>query len=189
MITAYLDRFNSPLQATVITDAEGNEMEHEDAFQHLIQFLLERKDKSTLYLVGNGGSSGLLSHAGIDFLNACGFRAHALTDNSLLTCMANDYGYENVFRQPFKTLIRPGDVVMGVSSSGKSPNIVNACRWAKENGATVITFSGFAEENPLRQSGDYNFYVPSTDYGHVEIGHSILLHIFSDELMKQHTKP
>jgi len=177
------------LNATVITDGAGTELGHDQAYADLAQFLLSKKQDSYVYLFGNGGSSGIVSHAAVDFMNACGFRAMALTDNSLLTCQANDFGYENVFRQPLKTLLRPGDIALGVSSSGKSPNIVNACRYAKENGAYVITFSGFGADNPLRESGDVNFWLGANDYGVVEIGHSLLIHILTDELMKHHTKP
>ena len=189
MIRAYMENFTASLNSPVITDNEGQEIGHDKAFGDLVEFLLSKKDSATVYLFGNGGSSGIISHAAVDFMNACGFRAMALTDNSLLTCQANDFGYENVFRQPLKTLLRPGDILLGVSSSGKSPNIINACHYGRDNGAYVITFSGFKSDNPLRSTGDINFWLGAQDYGVVEIGHSLLIHILTDELMKHHTKP
>lgn len=189
MISQYMDRFSAAIKATVITDREGKEIGHDEAYANLASLLLEKKADANMYLFGNGGSSGIVSHAAVDFMNACGFKAMALTDNSLLTCQANDFGYENVFRQPLKTLLRSGDVALGVSSSGKSPNIVNACNYASENGAYVITYSGFKPDNPLRETGDINFWLPAQDYGFVEMGHAILIHILTDELMKHHTKP
>ena len=66
-------------------------------------------------MIGNGGSSGIVSHSMVDFINACGLNARAITDNSLLTCMANDYGYENVFKQPFSAMINEGDMLIAVS--------------------------------------------------------------------------
>lgn len=189
MISQYMKRFKAAIEATIITDGDGHEIGHDEAYGNLAKRMLEKKEKSSMWLYGNGGSSGIVSHAAVDFLNACGFRAMALTDNSLLTCQANDYGYENVFRQPLKTLLRPGDIALGMSSSGKSPNIVNASQYARQNGAFVITYSGFSPDNPLRETGDINFWLPAQDYGIVEMGHAILIHILTDELMKHHRKP
>lgn len=183
MFKNYLDKFKSVLSQTKTTNQSGALLELDETFRRVNElFELAKTNKSHVYLIGNGGSSGIVSHGAIDFLNACGFKAHALTDNSLLTCMANDYGYENVFAQPFKTLIEKGDVVVAISSSGNSANIVNACSIAKERGAEVITFSGFKSDNPLRKAGDFNFWLESKNYGIVEIGHSLLLHHITDQL-------
>jgi len=182
MFAKYIEDFSSILRKTEATD-ESSKIELDEAFTAVVKQMEEvRNNKSHVYLVGNGGSSAIVSHAAIDLLNACGFKAHALTDNSLLTCMANDYGYENVFSQPLKTLFEEGDVLVAISSSGKSPNIVNACHQVKDNAAAVITFSGFSSDNPLRISGDYNFWLDSKDYGIVEIGHSLLFHHVTDKL-------
>lgn len=183
MFQEYLNTFNSVLAETKATLANESEIDLDAAFKSINELLkTARLDKRSVYLVGNGGSSGIVSHGAIDFLNACGFKAHAITDNSLLTCMANDYGYENVFSQPFKTLIEPNDVVIAISSSGNSINIINACKMAKEKGANVISFSGFKSHNPLRSQGDFNLWLNSEHYGRVEIGHSLLLHYITDNL-------
>ncbi len=139
----------------------------------------------TIYLVGNGGSSGIVSHSSIDFINACKLRAVAMTDNSVLTCLANDYGYENVFSEGLKTLFTDKDLLIAVSSSGSSMNIRNAANHAREKGGKVITFSGFKEDNPLRNLGDYNYWLNSSNYGKVEIGHALLLHILTDEISER----
>lgn len=183
MFANYLDKFQSVLSQTITTDQEGRSLVLDEAFKQSVEKLKQVKaNRNYVYLIGNGGSSGIVSHGGIDFLNACGFKAQALTDNSLLTCMANDYGYENVFAQPFKTLIEKGDIVIAISSSGKSENIVNACKVARQAGANLITFSGFKSDNPLRKEGDFNFWLDSPNYGIVEIGHSLLLHHIVDQL-------
>jgi D-sedoheptulose 7-phosphate isomerase len=183
MFSNYLDKFQSVLSQTKTSKQNGDSLELDETFLQVNEIFNRTKaNKNHVYLIGNGGSSGIVSHGAIDFLNACGFKAQALTDNSLLTCMANDYGYENVFAQPFKTLIEKEDVVIAISSSGKSANIVNACKVAKQKGAQVITFSGFKSDNPLRKEGDYNFWVDSNNYGIVEIGHSLLLHHITDQL-------
>ncbi len=184
MFSTYLQSFTRVLEQTKASHLERT-MDLDQAFQKLVEEFVSRKKQQTVYLIGNGGSSGIVSHSAVDFVNACGYRAQALTDNSMLTCMANDYGYENVFAQPFKTLIQANDVVVAVSSSGTSKNIVNACKEAKQKGAFILTFSGFKTDNDLRQLGDYNLWVDSMDYGQVEIGHALLLHYLTDQLSNQ----
>ncbi len=135
-----------------------------------------------VYLVGNGGSAGVASHAATDFFNVGRLRAFTLHESSLLTCMANDFGYENAFARILSPMVEPGDLVFAISSSGKSMNIRNATTQALASGGQVITLSGFASDNPLRCAGMTNFWLDSSDYGMVEIGHQFILHNISDRL-------
>lgn len=139
-----------------------------------------RKAGQGLYLVGNGGSAGVASHSATDFFNVAKLRAVTLHESALLTCMANDFGYENAFARMLSQMVRPGDVVVAISSSGKSMNIRNAAIQAAQNGGFVITLSGFSGDNPLRSLGDMNIWLDSCDYGFVEIGHQFILHNISD---------
>lgn len=146
------------------------------------RLIAARKGGHNLYLVGNGGSAGVASHAATDFFNVAKLRAVTLHECSLLTCMANDFGYENAFARMLSQMVRPGDAVIAISSSGKSMNIRNAAMQAAGNGGTVITLSGFAQDNPLRSMGEINFWLDSSEYGLVEIGHQFILHNASDRL-------
>ena len=94
--------------------------------------------------------------------------------------MANDYGYENAYARLLDTVLRPDDYVIAISSSGQSKNICQAVDMAKRHKAKVMTLSGFKESNPLRSLGDINFWLDSTDYGFVEVGHQFILHNLSD---------
>ncbi len=186
MFSTYLESFNSVLSKSSASRKDGSEFALDTCFQEVHNILLETKAAGRrVYLVGNGGSSAIVSHGAIDFLNACGFKAHALTDNSMLTCLANDYGYENVFSQALKTLLDPEDVLIAISSSGNSQNILNACAMAHEKNAHVISFSGFKPDNKLRNMGDFNFWLNDMHYGRVEIGHSLLLHYITDQLVSK----
>jgi len=186
MLKEYLQEFHDILSGTEISDSSSASLEQDKGILAVVQLLDGvRKANRSLFLIGNGGSSGIVSHAAVDFVNMCKMKAFAITDNSLLTCMANDYGYENVFSQPLKSLFRQGDALLAISSSGKSPNIVNAAKLVKEKNGKVITLSGFNSANPLRQSGDFNFWLNSNNYGKVEIGHALLVHIITDELCKR----
>ena len=132
------------------------------------------------YLVGNGGSAGIASHIANDCLKGLGLRCLTLTDSNLLTCIGNDLGYENVYSMPLKILMKPEDVLIAISSSGQSLNIIKAAQVAQEKGAQVITLSGFLQDNPLRSLGDLNIWLDSDEYGLVEVGHFFLLHTMVD---------
>lgn len=130
--------------------------------------------------VGNGGSAGIASHMAIDFSKNGGMRSLAFNDGAALTCLGNDLGYENVFAKQVELHGRSGDLLIAISSSGKSPNILKAVEAARAHGCAVLTLSGFGADNPLRRLGDVNLYVPSGEYGFVEISHLTLIHTIVD---------
>lgn len=174
-------QFQSILNASEFTDTSGVSLALESGVLRAMQILRAARDRgSSVYLVGNGGSAGVSSHAIADFVNVARLRAQTVHDPSLLTCMANDYGYENAYARILSTFARPEDVLIAISSSGKSPNICNAAVKVRELGGIVITLSGFAPNNPLRVLGDLNIWLDSSDYGMVEIGHQFILHNMSD---------
>ena len=135
-----------------------------------------------LIFVGNGGSAGIASHLAIDFSKNGGLRALAFNDPSALTCLGNDLGYENVFAKQLEFHARPGDMLIAISSSGRSPNILEAVKVARSRDCKVVTYSGFTENNDLRQTGDVNFYVRANknEYGFVEVAHLALCHAVLD---------
>ena len=128
-----------------------------------------------IIVVGNGGSAAMASHVAVDLTKAAGCRAVTFNEADLLTCFANDYGYENWVERALKFYADKGDVVILISSSGTSKNIVNGANWAKQNGLKVITLSGFNSENPLRKIGDINLWVDSNGYNIIEMAHHIWL--------------
>jgi len=102
------------------------------------------------------------------------------TEAPFLTALANDNGYIVAFEQQVDLWAKPGDLLIAISSSGRSENILRAAQAARGHGCGLITISGFQPENPLHFLGDLNFYVPIEDYGYVESAHSVLLHFFTD---------
>lgn len=133
-------------------------------------------------LVGNGGSASIASHIATDLLKNCRIPALVFSDASLLTCVSNDLGYPAVFKKPIEIMAQKGDILIAISSSGKSENILQAALTAKNKGCFIVTLSGFKRNNPLRKLGKINFYVPSCAYGFVEIAHLFICHIFVDQL-------
>jgi D-sedoheptulose 7-phosphate isomerase len=129
-----------------------------------------------LMFIGNGASAAISSHMSTDFSKNCGIRAIAFNDSSLLTCLGNDFGYEYIFEKSIEMFADRGDVLIAISSSGKSENILRGVNSAKSKECTVITLSGFKDDNPLSSAGDFNFYVPAQEYGPVEVIHHSICH-------------
>ena len=141
------------------------------------------RNKKKLIVIGNGGSAAMASHVAVDFIKAGGIRAINFNEADLITCLANDYGHENWMSKAIEFYADPNDLVILISSSGKSPNILNAAIQCKNMGLTLVTLSGFEQENPLRQLGDLNLWVDSKSYNIVEMTHHIWLLAVLDYLI------
>ena len=135
-------------------------------------------------VVGNGGSAAMASHVAVDFTKAASIRAINFNEADLITCFANDYGYEHWVEKALEAYADSGDLVILISSSGKAQNILNAAKKAKEMGLSVITVSGFLSDNPLRKLGDLNLWVDSTEYNIVEMTHHVWLVAIIDYLIE-----
>ena len=133
------------------------------------------KEGKKIIVAGNGGSAAMASHVAVDFTKGAGIRAINFNEADLLTCFANDYGYEQVFEKAVEFYGDEGDLLILISSSGSSENVLNAARRAKELNMGVITLSGFKSDNPLRKLGDIDFWVDSKAYNIVEMTHHIWL--------------
>lgn len=181
LLSRRIDDLASLVKLCEITGKGGVVYDLEEAIQSIFQSLTKRK--GNIFIIGNGGSASVASHATIDFFNVAKLPVFTLHESSLLTCMANDYGYENAFARMLAQLAKQGDILFAISSSGISRNIRNAATQVADNGGTVITLSGFAHDNPLRSLGDINIWLNSTDYGLVEIGHQFILHNISDRFL------
>jgi D-sedoheptulose 7-phosphate isomerase len=174
----------SNLFSNIATTASGKkEIEFQEAIKYISKVALRtKKNGGKIMIVGNGGSASIASHIATDLLKNYGIPALAFNDSSLLTCLSNDLGYEQVFSLPIEKLAKKQDIVFAISSSGKSKNILNAAAKAKSKGCFLVCLSGFSNLNPLRNMGDVNFYVPSSSYGDVEIVHLAICHAIVDLL-------
>lgn len=170
---------------TVATDRDGALIQVETALERYIAAAVAaHRDGCKLMFIGNGGSAGIASHMAIDYSKNGGLRSLAFNDGAALTCLGNDLGYENVFAKQIELHARGGDVLIAISSSGRSPNILRAAAAARAVGVGfVLTLSGFSPDNPLRRLGDANLHVPSDQYGFVEISHLALCHAALDIFM------
>ena len=142
---------------------------------------LQTRDKGNKVLIaGNGGSAAMASHVSVDLTKQAGIRTVNFNEADLITCFANDYGYENWVAKAIEFYGDEGDVVILISSSGKSPNMINAAIQAKSMNITVITLTGFEQDNPLRESGELNFWLDSRAYNIIENTHQIWLLMVCD---------
>lgn len=136
-----------------------------------------------IIIVGNGGSAAIASHVAVDFTKAAKIRSVNFNEADLITCLANDYGYDQWVVKALESYADKDDLVILLSSSGKSPNIVNGAHQARQMGLAVVTLSGFHGDNPLRKIGDVNLWVDSRAYNVVEMTHHIWLLAIVDYLI------
>jgi D-sedoheptulose 7-phosphate isomerase len=180
-VDRYFQTLAQLLRDTEVTDSAGLSIPLAQAFDRVRDAAHNAHDAGNkLIYIGNGGSAAIASHLAIDYSKNGGIRSLAFNDASALTCLGNDLGYENVFAKQLDFHARPGDLLIAISSSGKSPNILAGVATARARDCGIVTFSGFSEDNDLRRTGDINFYVRSCEYGFVELAHLSLSHAILD---------
>jgi D-sedoheptulose 7-phosphate isomerase len=183
-LSSYLGDLTQLFQAMEIRLAAGAPLSMDDGAGAAIDLIAATKTNGLkAMIIGNGGSASIASHTQNDLCKAVGLRALVFTEQPLLTALANDDGYETAYETGVKLWATKGDLLIAISSSGRSENILRAVRAARSAGCQIITMSGFATDNPLRQMGDVNFYVPSGGYGPVEIAHAMLCQFLTDTLI------
>lgn len=134
----------------------------------------QKQGNRTIFM-GNGGCVGIASHAAIDFTKQGGIISTNFNEPGLITCYANDFGHDMWVAKALEYHAKPGDVVVLMSVSGKSANVVNAAEYARSAGMKVVTFTGHKVDNPLKSLGDINFWVDSMAYNIVECTFQIWL--------------
>lgn len=177
----WMDDLTRLLATTAATGPRGEPVAQPEAFRAAEALILEVKRAGRKVMVlGNGGSAAIASHMQTDLAHSLKVRALVFTEPSMLTAQANDHGYDQAFANLVDLWAEPGDLLVAISSSGNSANILNACSLARAHGARLMTFSGFRSDNPLRSLGDLNFHVASNSYGPVESAHAVLIHHLTD---------
>ena len=175
-LQTYLKSYNSLINDSSVTD----EIIH---IKNIFKQTSENGKK--VILAGNGGSAAMASHVAVDITKNAGIRAMNFNEYDLITTLANDYGYENWISKGIEFYYDPGDIVVLISASGQSKNVLNAAETAKSLGLKTITFSGFKENNPLRELGDNNLWVDSNVYNIVEMTHHIWLLAIVDMIISE----
>lgn len=173
----YYENLLSCIHKTRVTDLKGVESSYAHGIEQAIRLIRTHIDPAhKIMFIGNGGSAAIASHMAVDFWKNGDVKALSFNDGPQLTCLGNDYGYQYVFEKPITVFADPGDILVAISSSGRSENILLGVEAARAKGCFIITLSGFDRDNPLSSMGDLNFYVPSTSYGTVEVIHHSICH-------------
>jgi D-sedoheptulose 7-phosphate isomerase len=169
------------LNNLLVCDEKGKELGIETGFKSLCAFSQALKEISgTIFLVGNGASASMASHVAADLAKNGHIRTEVFSDLALITAVANDISYGEVFSEPLRRRMQPDDMLVAISSSGNSPNVINAAAAARKIGGQVITLSAMDPANKLKGMGDLNFYLPGETYGLAESGHAAVLHYWID---------
>ena len=177
--SSYLKQYNKSIYE-LINSVNANLIEQS---VQLIQRSIHNKSK--VYIVGNGGSASIASHVSVDFAKVARVPSSTFNNSNLITCFANDYGYENWVVEAIKAYTNINDLIILISSSGTSKNIVNAAQYCKDNNIDLITLSGFNKDNPLSTLGNVNFHIESTEYNYIEMSHHIILVALVDIFAKK----
>lgn len=183
----YIEELMDVLKQAQITK-KGNDkvLSYEGGIDEIVSvFLHHRKDKTAVFFIGNGGSAAIACHMTADFLKNGRMHTTSLYNASVLTCLGNDYSYEEVFSKQLEMQMHKGDLLVAISSSGNSSNIIRAIDTASEIGGEIITFTGFGSDNKARGKGDMNVYLPCSKYGIVESVHNLMLQQVVDVLMER----
>ena len=182
----YINELIHTLEQTRVYIENDTELNYDTGMRALVEcFSRHKKADTQIFFIGNGGSSAIASHMTADFMKNGGMKTYSLYDNAVTTCMGNDYGYEYVFSRPLEFLGQENDLLVAVSSSGNSQNIVNAINTANAKNMETITFTGFKKDNKSKQLGTINVYVPSEKYGIVESIHNLMLQQVVDLIMER----
>ena len=159
---------------------------HPDQFFQLIKnkLISLKNNRNRIFFLGNGASAAFANHMALDFSKNGNILSRSLSDSALLTALSNDYSYEKAMLEYLKIeRITNEDLVITISSSGNSPNIINVLNYCKENNIKTLSLSGLKNDNKSILLADYSIYVSMKTYGMVECIHQIFLHLILDESM------
>ena len=186
-IMNYINELMNALENVEIErNKPDDKFSYEEGMGHLVDFFIgTKKAGGNLYFIGNGGSAAVACHMTADFLKNGEMKTRSLYNPSTFSCFANDYGYEYVFSKQLEAATEKGDILVAISSSGNSQNIINAIEVVKQKGGVTISLTGFGRTNKARQISDYSIYVPSNEYGIVESIHNLILQQIVDEIKRK----
>ena len=173
------------LNSLTVTDYAGTPLDAEEGFALLCVRTESLKAKGrTIFLVGNGASASMASHVAADLAKNGHVHTEVFSDLALITAVANDISYDQVFAEPLRRRMQPGDILVGISSSGNSQNVINAILKTRELGGYSVTLTAMRKDNRLRSLGDLNFWLPGDTYGLAESGHAAVLHHWIDMIVE-----
>lgn len=183
----YFEEIKKGLAGIVITDQKGTLLPDNAGMNHWIERAKTVSDvNGTIFLCGNGASATMAEHISHDCFQNMKVNTYTCSEVAHITAISNDLSYEDVFAYRIGRIGTDKDMLIAISASGNSPNIVKAVKTAHAKGMFVITLSGKGKDNKIRSMGDLNCYVPLYTYGMVESAHAVILHAWLDLYMDRY---
>lgn len=185
----YFELIRNALDNTLVTDKDGKNLDLDQGLEMWADkaYDVRERSKGLIFFCGNGASASMAEHMSHDWFQNAVINTTTCAETSHITAISNDIGYENVFAYRANRILSDRDMLVGISASGNSPNIVKAIGAANEKDAYTVSVSGKKSDNRIRTMGDLNFYVTLEKYGEVESAHAVLLHaaldLFLDKYM------
>ncbi len=187
-IKEYFDKINKGFNMLMVSDQSGSIIDNQKGIELWVERAKSVRDErcGLTFFCGNGASATMAEHMSHDWFQNGKMNTYTCSETAHLTAIANDLSYEDVFAYRIDRILSEKDILVTISSSGNSPNIIKAINTARKKGAFIITFSGMKEDNQSRQLGDLNFYVPLHTYGLVESAHAVILHAALDNFLEKY---
>ncbi len=184
----YADKVSGGIREMQVTDGQGRKLSTQDGLEAWAKKAKEVRDKlgGLTFFCGNGASATMAEHMSHDWFQNGRMNTTTCSETAHLTAIANDISYEDVFSYRIGRILSEKDILVTISSSGNSPNIVKAIKTARDKGSFIITLSGKSADNQSRKLGDLNFYVPLDTYGLTESAHAVVLHAALDLFLEKY---
>jgi len=181
-----IDALHQYLSEISFRNIEGTEIDSNKGFLEWVENVQNiRESNNTIYFVGNGASASMACHFAADMAKNGKIKTQVFTDVSLITAIANDISYDEVFAEPIKLQMTKNDMLVAISSSGNSKNIIRACEECRLKNGKIVTLSAMKRDNALNSIGDINIYIPAQTYGWAESGHTVILHYWMDLILSK----
>lgn len=184
----YLYQVTEALKNIQVTNQNGKAIATDYALEQLANRVkeIQTNQQGLIFFCGNGASATMAEHFSHDWFQNARVNTYTCSETAHITAIANDISFENIFSYRIERIFSSKDILVTISSSGNSPNIINAIHEARKKKGFIITISGKKEDNESRGLGDLNFYVPLQTYGMVESAHAILLHAALDYFLDKY---
>lgn len=184
----YVQDVFAGIKKTIITNQAGDEISIQEAMDLWSKTVKSVRDekKGLIFFCGNGASATMAEHMSHDWFQNAEVNTTTCAETAHITAISNDLSFEDVFSYRINRILSDRDILVTISSSGNSPNIVKALEAGRKRGAYCITFSGKDTDNKSRRMGDLNFYVPLSTYGLVESAHAVILHAALDNYLEKY---
>jgi len=184
----YTKEIYDSILGMIVTLRDGTVLDQDAGLYEWVRLAKEVRDNrdGTLYLIGNGASATIAEHIVLDAMKAGRFKTGSCSETAYLTAIANDISSDELFSFKLNRVFTDRDMLITVSSSGNSPNIIRAIETVRPKGGCVVTLSGMKPDNKSRTLGDLNFYLPAPTYGTSEVCHADLMHCWLDAFLDEY---